>query len=136
LTLGRPIFIGQNEHEQLFYFMEYLGIPPEYIIRSCKKNKKFFDINLQPIKLKNISRIPNSKKLEEFIENADNDFIDLVKVYLTLWKKCFVWDPFDRITAEDALFHPWIYNKNKPEIKQKEAIKLKKITVKVWSAKS
>ena len=63
--------------------MEYLGEPPENIILSSKKRDIFFDEDLIPIKKENSKgkiRLPNSKKFEDFLEGADEDFMDLVKV--------------------------------------------------------
>jgi dual specificity tyrosine-phosphorylation-regulated kinase 2/3/4 len=80
---GRPIFTGENEHDQLYHFMEYLGIPPDYIIRSSKRKKLFFDSSFVPLKYKDSKgriKVPNSKKIHVFLESADQDLIDLIKV--------------------------------------------------------
>jgi hypothetical protein len=67
--------------------MEYLGVPPENIILSAKKKDMFFDEELNPIKRENSKgkiRLPNTKKFEDFLDGADEDLIDLIKVYLVL----------------------------------------------------
>ena len=67
--------------------MEYIGIPPENIILSAKKKELFFDEDLKPIKKENSKgkiRIPNTKKFEDFLEGAEEDFIDLIKVFCVI----------------------------------------------------
>lgn len=63
--------------------MEYLGEPPDYIKLSSKKKEMFFMDNLHSIKKENSRgkvRMPNTKKLEDFLESAEVEFIDLIKV--------------------------------------------------------
>lgn len=65
--------------------MEYLGVPPENIILSAKKKDQFFDEDLVPIKKENSKgkiRLPNTKRFEDFLEGAEDDLIDLIKVFL------------------------------------------------------
>jgi dual specificity tyrosine-phosphorylation-regulated kinase 2/3/4 len=87
--LGIPIFPGENEFDQLNYIMEYLGVPPENIILSAKKKDLFFDEELNPIKKENSKgkiRLPNTKKFEDFLDGAEEDLIDLIKVCLNLFR--------------------------------------------------
>ena len=70
--------------------MEYIGKPPENIILSAKKREIFFDEDLLPIKKANSKgkiRIPNTKKFEDFLEGADYDLVDLIKVIKYIMKK-------------------------------------------------
>jgi dual specificity tyrosine-phosphorylation-regulated kinase 2/3/4 len=86
INKGIPIFPGENEFDQLSYMMEYLGVPPENIILSAKKKELFFDEDLSPIKKENSkgkTRLPNTKRFEDFLEGGEDDLIDLIKVTLT-----------------------------------------------------
>jgi len=103
LKAGRPIFAGDSEHDQLNNIMEYLGVPPQSVLINAKKRKLFFDNKDKPLKSTNKKgkiRIPETRRIEDFIRNAEKDFYDLIK-------KCLVWDPRDRLTPEEALSHPW-----------------------------
>ena len=87
IYIGIPIFPGENEFDQINYMMEYLGVPPKNIILSAKKRNLFFDDELNPIKKENSKgkvRHPNTKKFEEFMDGADEAFIDLLKVIFNL----------------------------------------------------
>lgn len=46
-------------------------------------------------------RAPGSKDLNSVLRCNDKKFIDFLK-------KCFVWDPEQRIKPLDALMHEWI----------------------------
>lgn len=102
--------------------MEYLGEPPENIILSSKKRDIFFDEDLIPIKKENSKgkiRLPNSKKFEDFLEGADEDFMDLVKVIQFIIQKCLVWNPFKRFKPDEALKHKYFSNQLKNSITNK-----------------
>lgn len=93
--------------------MEYIGKPPENIILSAKKREIFFDEDLLPIKKANSKgkiRIPNTKKFEDFLEGADCDLVDLIKVIKYIMKKCLVWNPFKRFKPDEALKHKYFSN--------------------------
>ena len=103
--------------------MEYLGVPPKNIILSAKKRNLFFDDELNPIKKENSKgkvRHPNTKKFEEFMDGADEAFIDLLKVIFNLIQKCFNWNPFKRIKPDEALKHKFFANFKKSFVIKKE----------------
>jgi dual specificity tyrosine-phosphorylation-regulated kinase 2/3/4 len=133
LFTGIPIFPGENERDQLNYMMEYLDIPPSYLLEKSKKRNNFFEdiphveneeegnisTVYKPIESANSQgkiRIPNTKKVKKFLRNSDDNFIDLVK-------RCLTWDQSQRIKPDEAILHPWItfgmpkdvlqYHKNK-----------------------
>jgi serine/threonine protein kinase len=82
LSTGSPLFISENEEDQLNAIIEVIGHPPIDLIESGLKAKKF----LGPKgKIKNAAtptgklRIPDSRRLEDVLVNKDPSFVDLVK---------------------------------------------------------
>jgi len=112
LYSGIPIFPGEDETDQLFYMMEYLGVPSINMLKISKKRKMFFNDDFSPKKIQNSRgkiRIPNTKKIHKFLINSDPHLIDLVE-------KCLVWDPEKRIKPEEALLHPYILDRYQKEV--------------------
>jgi len=102
MMIGRPIFPGDDEHEQLEMIMEVFGPPPRNMILASKRRREFFDSDLKPL-LKNKRkrlRIPGASSLRSITKLGDPMFIDFLS-------KCLEWDQYIRITAKDALNHPW-----------------------------
>lgn len=104
LYTGFPLFPGESEMEQLAYIMELYGVPPENVLRLAQRRDIFFTKDFVP-KLQPNSRgkirNPNQKKLEDILRCNDEYFLDFLN-------KCFIWDPVKRMTALEALQHPWI----------------------------
>ena len=44
LSLGTPLFDGQDEHDQIIRQVDLLGIPPVHMIEKSKKGTKFFEL--------------------------------------------------------------------------------------------
>lgn len=112
LYSGIPIFPGEDETDQLFYMMEYLGVPSINMIKISKKRKMFFNDDFSPKKIQNSRgkvRIPNTKKIFKFLLNSDPHLINLVE-------RCLVWEPEKRIKPEEALLHPYILERYQKEI--------------------
>ena len=123
LYTGNPLFSGINEMEQIYLIMEKIGVPPLYIIENSPKAKIFFDNNLRPFKLKdennNIFK-PGSKKIKDLIKEAPDNFIDFIN-------KCLLWNPFERMTPDKALLHPFIIEKMNGDELYKHKLKVKHI---------
>ena len=123
LYTGRPLFPGINEMEQIYLIMEKIGVPPLFIIENTPKGRLFFDNNLRPFKFKNEEGNiikPGGKKIKDLIKDAPNTFIDFIN-------KCLLWNPYDRLTPDKALFHPFIIeNMSSPEL-YKHKLKVKHI---------
>ena len=104
LYRGVPVFAGENEQDQLFAIMEFCGLPPTELLTASKKRKNYFEDDMQVKSLKTCRagvRKPGSKSFKHFLREADEGFIDLVT-------RCLEIDPLKRITAQDALTHPWL----------------------------
>ncbi|XP_062872141.1 dual specificity tyrosine-phosphorylation-regulated kinase 4-like, partial [Trichomycterus rosablanca] len=102
LYAGQPLFFGQDEVDQMSLIMEVLGYPPaEYIKR---RKELFFDCYGRPIRIINHNgrpRIPGSKNLSRIL-NTDNE------LFLDFLNRCLTWNPTMRLSAKEALQHPWI----------------------------
>lgn len=97
LITGRPLFYGQTEEKQLFTIMEYLDVPPSYILSNSRVRNHYFNYyNNKPknfygnyIKTKSLNKIHN-----------DNILIDLLN-------KIFKYDPKQRINIDQIINHNW-----------------------------
>ena len=102
MMIGRPLFPGENEQEQLEMIMEVLGAPPRNLVSIAKRKMEFFGPDAKPL-LKNRRRkvrVPGSSNLRAATKFTDPVFLDFLQ-------KCFEWDQLKRITAEEALQHQW-----------------------------
>ena len=82
LYMGYPIFPGEDEYDMVYYIMEYFGKPPFWMIENAKKRDLFFDEDGEVYEKENSFgkiRRPNTKLLENFLVNADEDFTNFVK---------------------------------------------------------
>ena len=123
LYRGEPLFPGINEAEQIYLIMEKIGFPPKYIIEHSPKKMLFFDENLKPYQMIDEDGnyiIPGGKKLKDIMKDAPNTFVDFII-------KCLKWNPFERMTPDKALMHPFIIeNMNGAEL-YKHKLKVKHI---------
>jgi serine/threonine protein kinase len=114
LHTGHPLFAGENEREQLACIMELLGLPPVEMARRSKRRLNFFDEVVNPADCQDVEfvpkpfvnsrgrrRTPGSRTLGSAVKSDDAAF-------LALLAKCFVWDPSQRLTPEQALEEPWM----------------------------
>lgn len=97
MASGRPLFSGTTVEDQLFQIFKLLGTPSETTwpgiaeLPGYKKN----DLPIFP-----------SKPLSSVVAELDEDGIDLLE-------KMLLFDPNKRITAAQALAHPFFTNKEK-----------------------
>jgi dual specificity tyrosine-phosphorylation-regulated kinase 2/3/4 len=102
LLLGRPLFPGENETDQIIHIGEVLGLPPAAFLAKSERGSWYFEKGGFSILGKNgqVPR-PGSRPLEEIVGDKNPLFLDFVK-------KGLAWDPRERMTAEEALAHPWV----------------------------
>ena len=119
LYRGLPIFAGENEQDQLFAIMEFLGPPPPDLLIQSPKKKVYFDDNFEVKAIKtckNGPRKPSAKSIPGFLRDAEVGFINLVT-------RCLEIDPRKRISAQEALEDPWLMDFTmKPVITRKDSI--------------
>ena len=82
LFTGRPIFPGENEHEQIQCIMEVIGEPSQLILQNATRVKLFFDDQGKPkitANSKGKKRYPGMKKLKDILVGAEANFIGLIE---------------------------------------------------------
>ncbi|OHS94968.1 Dual specificity tyrosine-phosphorylation-regulated kinase 4 [Tritrichomonas foetus] len=104
LLIGKPIFPCSDELELLWMISELIGPPPIELVKTGKRRGDFFDNKLNMKLHKGRPRMPSNTTLQSVLNINDPFLID----FLT---KCLTWDQNERMTAKDALQHPWILTK-------------------------
>ncbi len=95
LLSRRPMFEGRNDREQLALIVRFLGTPPPEKLREVANARtRSFITALGTIEA------PSATRWREAFPSASDDAIDLVKRMLAFL-------PGDRITATEALSHPY-----------------------------
>jgi len=96
LCLKKPFFQGDYDIDQLFKIFKIMGTPDKDVWPELKNMPHYKDTfpKWQP------------KKLEECIPNLDSNGLSLIL-------KMLAYDPSQRITAKQALLHPYFKNFNK-----------------------
>jgi serine/threonine protein kinase len=106
IDAGHPLFPGKCESDLLVQIMELLGEPPDKVQKESQRSAEFFDSNGAPLKTtdrKGMLRAPGTRKLTNSLNNKDPAFADFVA-------RCLTWDPQKRMSATEAMEHPWITN--------------------------
>ena len=93
LISGAPIFGGKDYVDQIARINNVLGSPSEAVLDKIGSERAKTYIKSLP----NMPPVP----LEKLYPNANPEALDLVAKLLT-------WDPDQRLTAEQALKHPWL----------------------------
>lgn len=100
LLLGKPVFPGSSTLNQLERVMELIGKPTQDDIDSL-------DCPLAGTMLESLPPI-RQKKLRDVFPTASDDAIDLMR-------KLMHFNPKKRLTAEQALKHPYVAQFHDPE---------------------
>ena len=100
LATGKPLFPGENECHQLQLQMQILGPIPNQVLRISKRRDVFFDSDGKIYPINGKRKKPGSVSLQKATGIVDENLLDLLKM-------CFEWDQNKRITALDALKHPF-----------------------------
>ena len=101
---GKPLFSGASEQQQLQLHMAILGCPPKSFIAKAPRKSTFFDDQNNP-KLPTTKRhAPGSSTIAKATHCSDPELLDLLD-------KCLKWDPDQRLTAKNALKHPFFASK-------------------------
>lgn len=104
LLVGRPILQGKNELEMLNLMVQLLGPIPAPIYKETKKKQYFFNNDGT---LKSSPRIDPNKRFsfKDLIgEESSPQLIDFLD-------RCLCWKTNLRMTASEALNHPWLKQK-------------------------
>ncbi|KAH0793321.1 CMGC family protein kinase [Histomonas meleagridis] len=100
LVKGTPMFQGENEVHQLQLHMTVLGMPPLHMITKSPRKQMFFDENNKPLRGTGHSFKVGGSTISKSTTITDKKLLDLLK-------GCLEWDPNKRLTAEQALHHPF-----------------------------
>lgn len=101
LSVGYPLFHGDNEIEQLCKIVELFGDFPLRMCNLSKRKKELFDNNGKLVALEAKGIKGGSGSLARLLKNADVYFIDFLLGCLRL-------DPSERMGPEQAIVHNWI----------------------------
>ena len=98
LITGWPLFSGNDEIEVFLQMVNTLGKPPQYIFNKGRLSSVFSYDVIRPQLI-----TPNFKdcSLDCILQGAGKNLVDFIKKILT-------WDANERLSAEDALLHPWM----------------------------
>jgi serine/threonine protein kinase len=83
LSVGYPLFPGEDEKDHMALMMEVKGVPPRSVLAQATRRRVFFDDDYQPILVPNSKgklRQPNGKNLTNLMNSIDPDFIDFIDV--------------------------------------------------------
>lgn len=100
MLLGKPIFPGTSTLDQIEKIMTIIPTPSRQDIDSIKSQYSSSVLDRMACKPK--------KSIEEILPNAPSDGIDLLK-------KLLQFNPEKRLTAEQALSHPYVARFHNPE---------------------
>jgi dual specificity tyrosine-phosphorylation-regulated kinase 2/3/4 len=111
LLTGKILFPADDELELLGMMVEVIGLPPLAMIAASSRKAEFFDkqMNLK-IAHANVRR-PFSLSLTRILGSQNPQLHDFLK-------RCLAWDPAKRMSAHEALEHPWL--------RQREGIRIEK----------
>lgn len=88
MAVGKPLFCGISEVDQLFQIFSRLGLPsPKYSLAMSG----FCDLSIFPQFNNRLSYISE-------LRNVNSHHFDL-----ELLKRCFAFEPFDRATAKEGM---------------------------------
>lgn len=121
LFTGSPIFPGESETQQVGMMVQVLGSPPHSLLQKVTR-KKFFDESGQLRTIQDPNGkiyAPFSRSLDQELEHVNQDFIHLIK-------RCLEWEPSKRITAAEALVHPWIQDLLPQEVRHHHLQEMRK----------
>ena len=79
LSIGKPIFCGKDEIDQLMCMMEIFGIPPAYMIENSPKRQQVVE-RLRKIMVSpsNKMRVPESRPLGSILNHNDPSFVEFL----------------------------------------------------------
>jgi dual specificity tyrosine-phosphorylation-regulated kinase 2/3/4 len=102
LMIGNPIFPGDSERELLELCTEILGPPPKELVAQAPRKPDFFAADGSYIPAQAIRSRKSGRPPLEYVFGPSDPLA------LDLFRRCLDWDQTTRITAAEALNHPWL----------------------------
>lgn len=115
LLTGHPLFMGENEQEQIACIMEIFGVPEKSMISQCSRRKLFFDSVGNPrihVSSKGVKRYPAAKSLKKALKNSNEPLLDFIS-------QCLIWNPRNRLVPYQGLHHVFIAGTSNPSNSRK-----------------
>lgn len=115
LLTGHPLFMGENEQEQIACIMEIFGVPEKSMISQCSRRKLFFDSVGNPrihSSSKGVKRYPATKSLKKALKNSNEPLLDFIS-------QCLIWNPRNRLVPYHGLHHVFIVGTADPSNSRK-----------------
>jgi dual specificity tyrosine-phosphorylation-regulated kinase 2/3/4 len=102
LLIGKPLFPGDDEEEQLAMISELLGDPDPDWVAGAKRKDDFFESD-GSLRRENLAvmRFAGTMNLKHVLQTNDGYLLDFIM-------RCLQWEPSTRMTASQAMQHPWI----------------------------
>eukprot|EP01090_Pellita_catalonica_P011611 TRINITY_DN233_c0_g1_i2.p1 TRINITY_DN233_c0_g1~~TRINITY_DN233_c0_g1_i2.p1 ORF type:complete len:475 (-),score=42.27 TRINITY_DN233_c0_g1_i2:90-1355(-) len=111
LHTGHPLFPGKNEADQLSEICRILGPAPGSMIARCQKWGTFYNYENQKFTLKNAKPrsslkteiLPAMQRRKEQPQHGSRNY----DIFLDFIRKLLVFNPEERLTAVEAMKHPF-----------------------------
>ncbi|CAL8361285.1 unnamed protein product [Gadus morhua 'NCC'] len=94
LKTGESLFLVSTKFQLLEQMMKLLGLPPKGMLKKSQLKGL--------LSVRRNSRQKNRRHLSKVLDTDEALFIDFVQ-------RCLTYDPAKRMTAEEAMQHPWIH---------------------------
>lgn len=109
---GSEFIFGEAEADQFAAIMENIGLPPVQLIERSTRRKVYYEAVCYVTK-KGFARRPYRKSISTtlLLETPEHD------MFLDFLTRLLQWDPSDRMSAGQALNHPWITGRSEDMIK-------------------
>jgi len=110
LDSGVPLFSAKNEQDLMVLQLELLGLPSDHVLARAKRTAEFF-AGRRPLRSSDRKGRPHpmgTRSITDACKTQDPLFLDFVS-------RCLTWDPQERMTAAEAIHHPWALQPTTPE---------------------
>jgi len=109
---GSEFIFGEAEADQFAAIMENIGLPPVVMIERATRRKIYYEA-VQYVTKKGFARRPYRKSITKtlLLESPAND------LFHDFMSRLLQWEPAERMTAGQALNHPWITGRSEDMIK-------------------
>jgi renal tumor antigen len=87
-----PLFPGNDELDQVIKIHNIVGSPPKELLEKFKKYATHMEFNFP--------HVPEGTGIPKLIPHVSPEVVDLIQ-------KLLIYNPDNRITASQALKHPW-----------------------------